>query len=75
MEVDLGAWGGSPIAGRWGVVATVICVPIVRTEIARWTRGCNLNQYWGDKVQGDCVVGREILEGSFFGCTGVALAV
>ena len=47
-----------------GVVAAVICVPIVHREFARWTRGCDLDQYWGDKVQGDCVVGRELLEGS-----------
>ena len=58
-----------------GVIAAVICVPIVHCEFARWTRRRDLDQYWGDKVQGDCVVGRELLEGSFFGCTGVALAV
>ena len=56
MVVDLGAHGEAlPSQAGGGVVAAVICVPIVHREFARWTRGCDLDQYRGDKVQGDCV--------------------
>ena len=39
-------------------------------KFARWAGGCDLDQYRGDKVQGDCVVGREFLEGSVLAARG-----
>ena len=66
---------GLPPQAGGGVITSVISVPIMHCKFARWAGGCDLDQYRGDKVQGDCVVGRGVLEGSFFGCTGVALAV
>eukprot|EP00966_Prymnesium_polylepis_P035135 816808-Prymnesium_polylepis.1 len=40
-----------------------------------WVRPGPVPGSRGDRVQRDSVVGRELLEGSLFGCTGVALAV
>ena len=66
---------GLPPQAGGGVITSVISVPIMHCKFARWAGGCDLDQHRGDEVQGDCVVGREFLEGPVFGCPGVALAV
>eukprot|EP00966_Prymnesium_polylepis_P091202 2110837-Prymnesium_polylepis.1 len=78
MVVDRGAWGGFPTLGRWGGSRHGHMRPHNALRVrpmGPWVRVATSDQYRGDKVQGDCVVGREFLEGPVFGCPGMALAV